>query len=401
MRDKKFTLTSTIKASPRAAYRAFTTNGGLLDWFCNSADVYANIGRRFFTTTNEGYRIAGEYAELEEFQQIAIKTTLPELATITIHLQADNGTTTLTLEYTSKDGSGLETHKKHWRAALKNLKSVLETGLDKRVFDQPMLGVIIGGTIDDNNQARYGLPFNYGIIITELVRGLGAEKVGIQPDDVLVKMGETDLVDFPALQRAIAGFIAGDVIDVEWYRGGEKHAAQMTLAGRPKPKMPESPKALAEEVRGIYQRIQGEMAELFDGVSEEEADYRPAEGEWSAKEVVAHILATEKAAQLWTINTTKGRTFFNWATNDHLLVESFAISYGQTIESLLEEMRKTEAQTLYILENLPADSLDFKGSFMNIYQNFGPVGLPLHTRMHFKQIQDTLTIAKDALGETA
>jgi hypothetical protein len=175
----------------------------------------------------------------------------------------------------------------------------------------------------------------------------------------------------------------------------------MTLAGRPKPKMPESPKALAEEVRGIYQRIQGEMAELFDGVSEEEADYRPAEGEWSAKEVVAHILATEKAAQLWTINTTKGRTFFNWATNDHLLVESFAISYGQTIESLLEEMRKTEAQTLYILENLPADSLDFKGSFMNIYQNFGPVGLPLHTRMHFKQIQDTLTIAKDALGETA
>lgn len=163
----------------------------------------------------------------------------------------------------------------------------------------------------------------------------------------------------------------------------------MTLSGRPKPQIPATPAELAEEVRQIYERADAELAEIFDGVDEETAEARPAEGEWNAKEVLAHIILTERAAQYWAVNVVRGRAFNNWASNDHKLVKS-VVAIHPTIFHLVAELRRTEGQTVDLLNRLPEEVLQHKGAFHNIVTMFDHHGLVLHTRMHFDQIKEAL-----------
>ncbi|MFQ5614944.1 MAG: NAD(P)H-binding protein [Anaerolineales bacterium] len=390
------TLTRTIQASPKAVYRAFTTSGGLLEWFCNSSNVDARVGGHVFTWSNDGNQMMGKFTGLEGDKRIALNVYDPNRSHIKILIDGENGAANLTVEHGQiKSEDELENYETRWESALDNLQSILETGFDKRIYDRPMLGLLVGGVIDEDSQERYGIPVAYGILVAGVIKGLGAEAIGLATGDVLVKMGGIDLKDFNALQQAVAPRKAGDSVEVVWYRGSEKHEAGMTLSGRPRPQIPATRAELSEEVRQIHTRIDAELAEIFDGLTEEEAVARPAEGEWNAKETIAHLILTERAAQYWAINAAHGRTFPNWTTDDHNLIESVVAVYP-TVSHLLAEMRRTEEQTVALLARLPEETLNFKGTFHNIATTFGVNGLPLHTRMHFSQISDAVASAKQS-----
>ena len=127
----------------------------------------------------------------------------------------------------------------------------------------------------------------------------GARAAGLVKDDVLVSLNGVKLVDPTSFDQALRGLKAGDKPIVEYYRGAEKHTTPLELGSFPIPELPASPAELAAKVREIYQQLNRSISELIQDLSEEQAGKRPAEKEWSAKELIGHFILCERDYQSW------------------------------------------------------------------------------------------------------
>ena len=387
-------LTRTFDATPKAVYRAFTTPGGQMDWFANAAEMDARVGGRFYLWTEVGYQAMGTFTTLEEDRLIAWDMHNPASGQVQITLSPENGQTTLTIEQNQLETEEqFQAAKKNWETSLKNLKSVLETGLDRRFYDRPMIGILIAGMVDKEIKERLQLTVDYGILLGGTLPGMGAEAAGLAGGDVLVEMDGIAIKDYHALHVAVTPHKAGDTVHLVWYRGAACHEADMTLSGRKVPHIPATPAELAEETRQLYARLDAELAEILEGITEEEAEYCPAETEWNSKEILAHIITTERAVQIWIINALEGTLFHNWASNNHELVKSI-VDIHPTLPRLVAELRRTEGQTVALLQRLPPEILDLKGAYHNIATYVGKDGLPVHTRLHYDTIKNQIEEAR-------
>mgnify|MGYP001195731505 CR=1 FL=1 len=72
----------------------------------------------------------------------------------------------------------------NWVESLENLKSVLETGIDLRIANRPMLGIVPGDFTEEQAKA-IGVPIREGLRLDGVVDGMGAQKCGLQKDDVI------------------------------------------------------------------------------------------------------------------------------------------------------------------------------------------------------------------------
>jgi len=384
------TLTRTIQASPKAIYRAFTTTAGLMDWIADSSDIETRVGGRLFIWEEKGYQVMGKFTALEENQRVAFDLLAPIPGHVEVSLSTQDNATLLTLEHSQiETEETLEGYKKQWGNALDNLQTVLETGLDPRLYNRPMMGILISGMVDKDTRQRLGLPLDYGILIGGTVPGMGAEAAGLMDGDVLVEMDNAPIKDYHALSQVIAPRMAGETVHAVWYRGKERLEATMTLSGRPHPHIPATLTELAEEARQIYSRLDGELAELLDGVTEEAAEYRPAEKEWNVKEIIAHLINTERAMQIWIINAAEGTLFNHWGSNNHHLVKSI-VDIHPTLPHLMAERRRAEGQTVALLQRLPEEIVTHKGTFHNIVTTLNKEGLSTHRRIHFDTIKRLL-----------
>jgi membrane-associated protease RseP (regulator of RpoE activity) len=221
--------------------------------------------------------------------------------------------------------------------------------------------------------------------------GTGAAAVGLQKDDVLVKMGEHELTDFPSLTDAIRSFKAEQVVKTEFYRGAEMHSVEMTLSRRPFPEFPNTAKEFAAEMRKLYKELDAELEAAFEGVSEEEATARPGEEEWCAKEVIAHLIYTERWFQLWLSTTVAGLRApgFN---NDHGLIEALSKSYPTAADALID-LKVCEQTSAAAVENLKDDFVSQKLNYYGLAA-WPLQGVAPHTRGHITQIQEAIQAAR-------
>ena len=82
------------------------------------------------------------------------------------------------------------------------------------------LGVAVRSTVD-------------GLLITQVVRGSGANLAGIKPGDVIVKIDGKRLVDPEDLILLVTGREVGDEVSVEYRRDQEEHTAAVALKAMP------------------------------------------------------------------------------------------------------------------------------------------------------------------------
>ena len=95
----------------------------------------------------------------------------------------------------------------------------------------PFLG-IEGRSVDTSLTAAKKLPVDYGAYVESVLKGTGAEKAGIKPGDVIVKVDGRQVRTFPDLQSAVRSFAVGDKVNVELYRNGTKQTVVL-IVGRP------------------------------------------------------------------------------------------------------------------------------------------------------------------------
>lgn len=393
----------TVNASPAEVFRAFTHPTALRDWFCNAAEVDARVGGYFYAGWDSGYSATGAFTALEPGKKIALTwhgRGEPEATRVLVSLAVKGDGTTLTLAHAGV-GSGkkwaatIEQFTGGWETALENLQSVLETGVDLRLARLPRLGIFV----DDFNAdiaARLGVPVKVGIRLAGTAEGTGARAAGLEQDDVMVKLGGKKAVDFPSLTTALRGHQAGDKVPVVFYRGQEKKTVTMELSRRPIPELPPTAAALADLARQNYVTLEADFAKRLEGVTEAEAERRPAANEWNLKELVAHFIACERDLQSWTaqmINDREMGDSLEFRPNVTVRLQVLVARYP-TLPALLDELKRSADETTAFIAALPPEFVARKHVYQRLAQWIMftvPVHLPDE---HGAQVLATLDAAR-------
>ena len=390
-----------IKAAPSSVFFAFTHAISLTEWLCDFATVAPRPGGRMYLWWHGDFYSAGEYLMLEENKSIKFKWFArfdPAASEVTISLKEHNGDTLVVLDHTVPDGEGwverAKAFKAEWDITLPNLAQVLETGLDKRTFDRPMLGINIS---DFNAEIAKTMrvPVKDGIRLDFLPEEMGAYKAGLRKDDVLVSLGGKPITnDFGSLIQALQGKKGGDKVEVVFYRGPEKRTLTMELSKRPIPQIPWDAAGLVKTVRAKYEEGLAALEKAFVGVSEADADLEPAAGEWSAKETLAHLIQTERH-WLENLDDLVGgypRLSDDWAGNSTIHARATVVAY-KTIRGLLDEMKRLADEMVAYTSVLPGEFIARKASYFQAANMLLEGSLP-HILSHIDQIQNAIAVAR-------
>jgi uncharacterized protein YndB with AHSA1/START domain/uncharacterized damage-inducible protein DinB len=390
-----------VNATPAQVYFAFTHAISLTEWMCNFATVAPRPGGRMYLWWHGDFYSAGEYISFEENKSIVFKWHArqdPSPSQVAVTLEGKNGGTLVSLVHTIPDGEywaeNSQRFRQEWAWTLGNLAQVLETGLDKRTFDRPMLGI----NISDFNLSiakAMGVPVSEGIRLDFLPEEMGAYQAGLRKDDVIIALdGKPITNDFGSLVKALKGKKGGDKVEVVFYRGPEKRTVTMELTRRPVPQIPWEPVGLSKAIRTKYDEGLAALEKTFTDVSETEAGRQPAPGEWSAKEVLAHLIQTERH-WLEDLDDVVGgypRLSDEWAGNSTLHVSATANAY-KTVNGLLDEMKHLSDEMVAYVAVLPAEFVLRKASYFQVANMLIEGSLP-HILSHIDQIQSAIASAR-------
>jgi serine protease Do len=110
------------------------------------------------------------------------------------------------------------------------------------------LGVIIQ-PLDTSMARKLKRPNNRGAFVVAVQPGSPAERAGIQPKDVIVKLADRDVVDPGGLKNLTAGLDVDSQVPITFYRDGEAHTTKVSIAQLPPD--PEGPALYGFSVREV------------------------------------------------------------------------------------------------------------------------------------------------------
>lgn len=394
------TIKRTIQASPPDVYRALTNSSALREWLCDVALLDLHKGGRVYLAWNDGYHTTGYVTAVTPDKTLAFSwrgAGEPDETRVRISLKQSNGGTGVTVTH-SGFGSGKAWAKaakglaRGWGSSLENLQSVMETGHDLRITLRPMLGITVG-EFNSEVAAKLGVPVSDGIRLDGTLEGMGAHAAGLRKDDVVVGAGGKKVVNFPSLANALQSRRAGDKVAVVFYRGKEKMKTTMELSPRPLPEVPPTARELADALRAIYAELDPELDGCFAGVSEAEVSYQPAPDEWSARDVVAHLLAGERDnhSYMTELVSDAERYYDVIPGNVQARHEAIYASYPAAA-GLLADLKRAEAETVALIAALPPEFVARKRTYWRLGYNL--LQPPFHTREHFNQIRAAIEAAR-------
>jgi uncharacterized protein YndB with AHSA1/START domain len=403
MNEKQtFRFEKMIKSKPEQVYYAFTNATSLQEWLCDLATIDPKTGGRVYLAWNSGFYSAGEYTDLEPGKKVGFSwhgKGEPAATQVSVNLTPRDGKTLVQLEHS---GIGevdawqgmIAEIQKGWPASLNNLASVQETGEDQRFTQRPMLGI---GLSDFSEEiARHlGVPVTRGVRIDRAIEGMGAQAAGLEADDVLVSLGGREITDYNGISTSLQGRRAGDHLEVVFYRGAELKRADMVLSPRPMPDIPWSVDGLARAVRERYIQIDQELDEFFREITEDAASFRPSPDEWNIKEVIAHLIQSERGYQNYIADVVGGQEphYDDYYGNLQARIDATLDVYP-TLADLRQELKRCDQETLAFFAHLPLSFLERKGSYWRIA--YGALEAPYHHQVHLEQMR---SLAQEASGE--
>ena len=105
---------------------------------------------------------------------------------------------------------------------------VAEQIIQKGYFSRPYLGAQ-WQAINPNIAARYDLPAEWGVYLTDVVTGSPAAKAGLQRGDIIVKIGDTTLDESTSFLNVLYTYQPGDQITLTVMRGRSEETFTITL----------------------------------------------------------------------------------------------------------------------------------------------------------------------------
>ena len=389
-----------VSAPISLVYRAFTNSTALREWMGDFATLEAKPGGRFYVWWQSGYYTSGEFFRVVPNKELVFSwhgRGEPRPTQIAVTFKPKRNSTLVRLIHRGFGsgkawGNAVEVSFREWQSGLLNLASVLGSGPDLRITNRPMMGISLSDFNADVAQ-KLGVPVTVGIRLDGVIDGMGAQAAGLRKDDVLIELAGLELVDFSSINSAIRGKKAGDTIGVAYYRGSEKITTKLTLSGRPIPAIPTSLANLSIEVGKAYTEAEKQMTGFLQGVSEKEADYKPGPTDWSIKEVIAHLIHSERGWQNVIAEIAGGVEASYDGFGGNLDARNWAtIAAFTTLADLEIEWKRLNTETIALLANLPEEFFQRKGSYWRLaYQC---LYFPTHFFTHLEQMQVALLAAR-------
>ena len=326
----------------------------------------------------------------------------PARTQVIVNIYPRDGKTLVQLEHAGVGSGGawegmIAEIQKGWPSSLDNLASVLETGEDQRFTQRPMVGI---GLSDFNEEiARHlGIPVTRGIRIDRAIEGMGAHTAGLESNDVIVSLDGEETTDYSSIPTALQKHRAGDRVEVLFYRGAEKKRVEMVLSPRPMPDIPWTVDGLARAVRERYSQIDQELDEFYRNITEEEASIRPEPEEWCIKEILAHLVQSERGYQNYIADVVGGQEphYDDYYGNLQARINATLDVYP-TLSDLRQELKRCSQETLALFVHLPLSFLERKGSYWRIA--YGALEAPYHHQVHLEQMRALVNDAKAEHGE--
>ena len=109
---------------------------------------------------------------------------------------------------------------------------IIKDLIAKGKVDRGFMGITTAG-ITPQGASSQGLAVTSGVLIDSVQPGTAADKSGLRAGDVIVKIDSSDIRNTGDLQQVLAGDPPGTKITVTYYRGKDKHTADLTLGTRP------------------------------------------------------------------------------------------------------------------------------------------------------------------------
>src|SRR5258706_4863690 len=100
--------------------------------------------------------------------------------------------------------------------------------IQKGYFSRPYIGINYQ-PIDPNIAARYNLPAQWGVYVTDVTNGSPASNAGLQQGDIITKVGDETLDEIHTYVNTLFTFKPGDQITLTFLRNGQETQVQSTL----------------------------------------------------------------------------------------------------------------------------------------------------------------------------
>lgn len=116
-----------------------------------------------------------------------------------------------------------------------------------------------------------------------------------------------------------------------------------------------------EDVLDILQERLESSKQIYNQISEEKANFRYAAGKWSIKEVLLHIVDTERIFTYRALSIARGEKASLLGFDQDIYVQN-SYANDRTFASILEEFELVRKSTVSLFKNLQANTLTIKGN---------------------------------------
>lgn len=115
---------------------------------------------------------------------------------------------------------------------VKMARNVMEQLIESGKVSRGYIGVNIEEVTEDLAES-FGLESNQGALITKVEEGSPAANAGIQRGDIILKVGETEILSVSDLLLSVSQETPGTTVDVVISRNGNEQTKKVTLVERP------------------------------------------------------------------------------------------------------------------------------------------------------------------------
>lgn len=110
----------------------------------------------------------------------------------------------------------------------------------------------------------------------------------------------------------------------------------------------------------LLEEQQAETNRIFSGLSEDQADYRYAEGKWSLKEVLGHVTDTERIMSYRLLRIARGDQTPLPGFDQDAYMEGNPFD-GLAVTDLLDNYNAVRQATIVLLKQLPVEAYTRSG----------------------------------------
>lgn len=103
---------------------------------------------------------------------------------------------------------------------------------------------------------------------------------------------------------------------------------------------------------------------FFSSIVKDKHDYRYEPGKWSIRQILLHIIDTERVMSYRALTVSRGDANAVFPSMDENLFADHAIVGDRSIENLLEEFSAVRTATVFLFENMTEQQSLFTGKVM-------------------------------------